>query len=237
MRCESSVSARGCKPSRGPDFVILLGIETSCDETAAAVVTDDRRILADVVRGQLEAHRPWGGVVPEVAARAHLEVLDQVIARAMAEAGLGFADLDGIAATGGPGLIGGVIVGVTTAKAIALAETADPDRHGDPKGVRSSAVPNNPPRNATGRDSRALRRSGTNEGDSPYQVPRIEGGACCPGKQAGGRRLEEGRQTGIRTRGARGFVGGQPRVKPKEALASKARRSLEKRPDLSLPTS
>jgi N6-L-threonylcarbamoyladenine synthase len=106
---------------RGRARVILLGIETSCDETAAAVVAGDRRILADVVRGQLEAHRPWGGVVPEVAARAHLEVLDQVIARAMAEAGLGFGDLAGVAATGGPGLIGGVIVGVTTAKAIALA--------------------------------------------------------------------------------------------------------------------
>lgn len=101
--------------------MILLGIETSCDETAAAVVTDERRILADVVRGQLEAHRPWGGVVPEVAARAHLEVLDQVIARAMAEAGLGFPELAGVAATAGPGLIGGVIVGVTTGKAIALA--------------------------------------------------------------------------------------------------------------------
>ena len=101
--------------------MILLGIETSCDETAAAVVDGDRRILADVVRGQLEAHRPWGGVVPEVAARAHLEVLDQVIARAMADAGAGFADLAGVAATGGPGLIGGVIVGVTTGKAIALA--------------------------------------------------------------------------------------------------------------------
>jgi N6-L-threonylcarbamoyladenine synthase len=102
-------------------LVILLGIETSCDETAAAVVTGEGRILADIVRGQLEAHRPWGGVVPEVAARAHLEVLDRVIARAMAEAGLGFADLAAVAATGGPGLIGGVIVGVTTAKAIAFA--------------------------------------------------------------------------------------------------------------------
>ncbi|MFO1153734.1 MAG: tRNA (adenosine(37)-N6)-threonylcarbamoyltransferase complex transferase subunit TsaD [Rhodospirillales bacterium] len=101
--------------------MIVLGIETSCDETAAAVVTDERRVLADVVRSQLEAHRPWGGVVPEVAARAHLEVLDQVIARAMAEAGLDFADLDAVAATAGPGLIGGVIVGVTTGKAIALA--------------------------------------------------------------------------------------------------------------------
>jgi N6-L-threonylcarbamoyladenine synthase len=100
--------------------MLVLGIETSCDETAAAVVGADRRIIADVVRAQLDEHRPWGGVVPEVAARAHLEVLDGVIALAMARAGLGFADLAGIAATGGPGLIGGVLVGVTTAKAIAL---------------------------------------------------------------------------------------------------------------------
>lgn len=98
----------------------VLGIETSCDETAAAVVTADRRILADVVRAQVEAHRPWGGVVPEVAARAHIEVLDQVIALALQRAGIGFAALAGVAATAGPGLIGGVLVGVTTAKAIAL---------------------------------------------------------------------------------------------------------------------
>ena len=97
----------------------MLGIETSCDETAAAVVSSDHRILSDVVRAQIEEHRPWGGVVPEVAARAHLQVLDQVIARAMAEAGIDFGRLAGIAATGGPGLIGGVIVGVMTAKAIA----------------------------------------------------------------------------------------------------------------------
>lgn len=100
--------------------MIVLGIETSCDETAAAVVDATRSIRSDVVRAQVEDHRPWGGVVPEVAARAHLEVLDAVIARAMADSGAYFADLDGIAATAGPGLIGGVLVGVTTAKAIAL---------------------------------------------------------------------------------------------------------------------
>ena len=99
--------------------MIVLGIETSCDETAAAVVDGERRILADLVRSQLAEHAPWGGVVPEVAARAHLQVLDGLIAEAMARAGAGFADLDGIAVTGGPGLIGGVIVGVMTAKAIA----------------------------------------------------------------------------------------------------------------------
>ncbi len=101
--------------------MIVLGIETSCDETAAAIVADDRRILAEVVRSQVDQHAPWGGVVPEVAARAHLDVLDGLIARVMAVPSLAFADLDGIAVTGGPGLIGGVIVGVMTAKAIAAA--------------------------------------------------------------------------------------------------------------------
>jgi N6-L-threonylcarbamoyladenine synthase len=102
--------------------VIVLGIETSCDETAAAVVADrgDRRILANRIRAQLDEHRPYGGVVPEIAARAHLETLDPLIAGALAEAGIGFADLDGVAFTGGPGLIGGVIVGTMAAKAIAL---------------------------------------------------------------------------------------------------------------------
>ncbi|MFD1626507.1 tRNA (adenosine(37)-N6)-threonylcarbamoyltransferase complex transferase subunit TsaD [Azospirillum griseum] len=101
--------------------MIVLGIETSCDETAAAVVTDAREIRADVVLSQLDDHTPYGGVVPEIAARAHLEHLDGLVRRAMAEAGVGFGDLDAIAATGGPGLIGGVIVGVMTAKAIAAA--------------------------------------------------------------------------------------------------------------------
>lgn len=99
----------------------ILGIESSCDETAAAIVTDEREILADVVRAQLEDHAPYGGIVPEIAARAHVEVLDEVIAEAMRQAGNGFGELDGIAATGGPGLIGGVIVGVMTGKAIAAA--------------------------------------------------------------------------------------------------------------------
>ncbi len=100
---------------------LVLGIETSCDETAAAVVDDRRRILADVVRGQLDAHRDYGGVVPEIAARAHLEAVDLVVARAMKDAGIGFDALDGVAATAGPGLIGGVIVGAMTGKAIAAA--------------------------------------------------------------------------------------------------------------------
>src|SRR4051812_50168488 len=91
--------------------MIILGIETSCDETAAAVVTDRREILSDVVLSQLSDHRPYGGVVPEIAARAHLEHLDGLITRAMSDAGLTFDQLDGVAATGGAGLIGGGIVG------------------------------------------------------------------------------------------------------------------------------
>jgi N6-L-threonylcarbamoyladenine synthase len=99
----------------------ILGIETSCDETAAAVVDGERRILADVVRSQLAEHEPFGGVVPEIAARAHVEALDGIIRRALDQAGCAVADIDAVAATAGPGLIGGVIVGVMTAKGIAAA--------------------------------------------------------------------------------------------------------------------
>jgi N6-L-threonylcarbamoyladenine synthase len=100
--------------------MIVLGIESSCDETAAAVVDDDRRILSNVIFSQQDEHRPYGGVVPEIAARSHLDHMDSIVAQAMGEAGIGFGELDGIAATGGPGLIGGVLVGMMTAKAIAL---------------------------------------------------------------------------------------------------------------------
>lgn len=99
--------------------MIVLGIETSCDETAAALVSADGTILAERLLSQLDEHRPYGGIVPEIAARAHLDHIDRLIAETMAEAGLPFDALDGIAATGGPGLIGGVIVGVMTGKAIA----------------------------------------------------------------------------------------------------------------------
>ena len=99
----------------------ILGIETSCDETAAAVVTDDRVILSNIVRSQLDEHAPYGGIVPEIAARAHVSTLDYIITRAMTSAKVEYEELDGVAATAGPGLIGGVIVGVMTAKAIALA--------------------------------------------------------------------------------------------------------------------
>jgi N6-L-threonylcarbamoyladenine synthase len=98
---------------------LVLGIETSCDETAAAVVAADRTVLAERLLSQLADHAPYGGVVPEIAARAHLSHLDRLVAETMAAAKVGFRDLAGIAATGGPGLIGGVMVGVMTAKAIA----------------------------------------------------------------------------------------------------------------------
>jgi N6-L-threonylcarbamoyladenine synthase len=105
-------------------MTIVLGIETTCDETSAAIVTQERdgsrRILANLIRSQIAEHAPFGGVVPEIAARAHVEVLDRMIAEAMEEAGIGFGDLDGIAAAAGPGLIGGVLVGLMTAKALAL---------------------------------------------------------------------------------------------------------------------
>ena len=104
--------------------MVVLGIETTCDETAAAVVERPAegpgRILSNIVLSQIEEHAAFGGVVPEIAARAHVDALDLIIAKAMADAGKSFADLDAVAAAAGPGLIGGVIVGLTTAKAIAL---------------------------------------------------------------------------------------------------------------------
>ncbi|MGH6854228.1 MAG: tRNA (adenosine(37)-N6)-threonylcarbamoyltransferase complex transferase subunit TsaD [Aestuariivirga sp.] len=103
----------------------ILGIETSCDETAAAVVRHNAdgsgAILSNVVRSQIKDHAPYGGVVPEIAARAHVTVLDRLVKQALAGSHLEFRDMDAIAATAGPGLLGGVIVGLTTAKAIALA--------------------------------------------------------------------------------------------------------------------
>jgi len=104
--------------------ILVLGIETTCDETAAAVVErkadGSGRILSDVVRSQTEEHALYGGVVPEIAARAHVDLLDGIIDRAMKDAGLGYDQISAVAAAAGPGLIGGVIVGLTTAKAIAM---------------------------------------------------------------------------------------------------------------------
>src|ERR1700744_2955734 len=109
-------------PTPGPTLV--LGIETTCDETAAAVVerTSDgtAKILSNTVRSQTQEHAAFGGVVPEIAARAHVDLLDGIVDSAMKEAGVGFAQLSAVAAAAGPGLIGGVIVGLTTAKAIAM---------------------------------------------------------------------------------------------------------------------
>jgi N6-L-threonylcarbamoyladenine synthase len=102
-------------------MTIILGLESSCDETAAALVTADGRILAHRLATQEEAHRPYGGVVPEIAARAHVEALTPLIAAALADAEMTLADVDVIAATAGPGLIGGVMVGLVTGKALAHA--------------------------------------------------------------------------------------------------------------------
>src|SRR6185295_3299738 len=103
---------------------LILGIESSCDETAAALVASDRRILAHRIAGQEEAHRPYGGVVPEIAARAHVEILPRLIEEVLAEAKIALAEVDAIAATAGPGLIGGVMVGLVTAKGLALASAS-----------------------------------------------------------------------------------------------------------------
>ena len=139
--------------------MIVLGIETSCDETAAALVGSDRRIRANLVLSQLEDHRPYGGVVPEIAARSHLEHLDGLIAEALAQAGLGFGGIDGIAATAGPGLIGGVFVGVMTAKAIAAA-----------RGLPFLAINH--------LEGHALSVRLTEELDFPYLLLLVSGGHC-----------------------------------------------------------
>nr|WP_294511756.1 tRNA (adenosine(37)-N6)-threonylcarbamoyltransferase complex transferase subunit TsaD [uncultured Rhodopila sp.] len=99
----------------------VLGIETSCDETAAAVVGGDGRILAEAVLSQLAEHAPFGGVVPEIAARSHLRYLPEQVRQTMAKAGVGYRDLAGVAASSGPGLIGGLIVGCQFAKGVAIA--------------------------------------------------------------------------------------------------------------------
>jgi len=104
--------------------MVVLGIETSCDDTGAAVVRRSAdgacEVLANEVWDQHDSHQPYGGVVPEIAARSHVERVDLVIDKAMQASGLGYGQLDGVAATAGPGLIGGVMVGLTAAKAIAL---------------------------------------------------------------------------------------------------------------------
>ncbi len=100
---------------------IILGIETSCDETAAAIVRDGREVLSSVVASQIDIHARYGGVVPEVASRAHVEAIIPVVAEALAEAGIDHVDLDAVGVTHGPGLIGALLVGVSAAKALSLA--------------------------------------------------------------------------------------------------------------------
>jgi N6-L-threonylcarbamoyladenine synthase len=101
--------------------MIVLGLESSCDDSAAAIVTGDRRVLAQAVVGQNEAHRPYGGVVPEIAARAHVEILPALVEKVLGEAKLTIGEVDAIAATAGPGLIGGVMVALLAGKGLALA--------------------------------------------------------------------------------------------------------------------
>ncbi len=107
------------------DPLTVLGLETSCDETAAAVVRLDAsggvEVLSSIVGTQIAAHAPYGGVVPEIAARAHVETIDSIVAEALKTAGVGYGDLTGVAATAGPGLVGGVMVGLSFGKAVALA--------------------------------------------------------------------------------------------------------------------
>ena len=106
---------------RVDDATVVLGIESSCDETAAAVVMGGNDVLSSVVAMQIEQHARYGGVVPEIASRAHVEAMTPVIRKAIADAGVGFERIDAVAATVGPGLVGALLVGVAAAKSIALA--------------------------------------------------------------------------------------------------------------------
>jgi N6-L-threonylcarbamoyladenine synthase len=138
---------------------VVLGLETSCDETGVALVDAERRVLAEALHSQLERHAPYGGVVPEIAARAHVEILDHLIERVMDEAGLTFRDLAGVAATAGPGLIGGLLVGLITAKAIA-------------------AVHRLPLLAINHLEAHALTARCTNRLDFPYLLLLVSGGHC-----------------------------------------------------------
>src|SRR5438270_11482563 len=102
-------------------MTLILGLESSCDDSAAALVTGDRQILAQAVVGQNSAHQPYGGVVPEIAARAHVEILPGLIEKVLSDAKASIHDVDGIAATAGPGLIGGVMVALLAGKGMAPA--------------------------------------------------------------------------------------------------------------------
>lgn len=138
--------------------MLVLGIESSCDETAAAVVTDKKELLSSVVYSQQE-HKAFGGVVPEVAARAHLDKVDFIVDKALRDANVSFEDLDAIAASAGPGLIGGVIVGVMTAKAICAV-------HGKPFVAVNHL------------EAHALTARLNNDVDFPYLLLLTSGGHC-----------------------------------------------------------
>src|SRR5690606_3656621 len=113
-------STRPARTFRGSGVPLILGLESSCDETAAALVTSARDVVAQRIAQQEAIHRPYGGVVPEIAARAHVEMLGPLVEGVLADAGIGLAEVDAVAATAGPGLIGGVMVGLVTGKALAL---------------------------------------------------------------------------------------------------------------------
>ena len=103
------------------DDVLILAVESSCDETAAAVVKNGREVLSNIISSQIALHTVYGGVVPEIASRKHIEKINQVIDEALKEAGMGLKEMDAIAVTYGPGLVGALLVGVSTAKAISFA--------------------------------------------------------------------------------------------------------------------
>ena len=112
----ASTAAAGDRETLEARDVLVLGVETSCDETAAAVVASGRRLLSSVVASQIETHRVYGGVVPEIASRKHVEAVIPVVDKALAEAGVSLADIDAVAVTYGPGLVGALLVGLSAAK-------------------------------------------------------------------------------------------------------------------------
>jgi N6-L-threonylcarbamoyladenine synthase len=140
-------------------MIKVLGIETSCDETAASVVTSNREILSNVIFSQIEEHNKFGGVVPELASRSHLAHLEQIVKRAMDDANVEFADLSAIAVTSGPGLIGGLLVGIMFAKGL-------------------SFVNNKPLLAINHLEGHALTSRLTNEVNFPYLMLLVSGGHC-----------------------------------------------------------
>ena len=139
--------------------MIVLGIETSCDESAVAIVDDKKNILANIILSQIDQHKIYGGVIPELAARSHLEVIDKLILQALNEANLKFSDIDGFASTCGPGLIGGLIVGMTCAKTL-------------------SAIYNKPFLAVNHLEGHVLTMRMVDEIEFPYLVLLVSGGHC-----------------------------------------------------------